>query len=169
MFPNIKFHYRCNWKQTWQPCNLPWQNWWHSASSQSYSISCWWNQHHSPGNQRYLFSIKVFESLHCCQRILFVTGTQNDLDQKLEEIVCSIGFNNSVVPTKVVTTSPISKNFIFKVDPKYFCLLLFPFLGKDVPAGGRRNFYHYKVNCQGPCEDVLVDLRVIGDADLYVG
>ena len=42
------------------------------------------------------------------------------------------------------------------------------FLGKDVPAGSRRNFYHYKVFCQGPCEDVLVDLSVSGDADLYV-
>jgi len=76
-----------------------------------------------------------------------IKGTQNDLDQKLEEIVCSIGFNTSVMPAEVVTTSPIRK---------------------DVPAGSRRNFYHYKVFCQGPCEDVLVDLRVSGDADLYV-
>ena len=29
-------------------------------------------------------------------------GTQNDLDQKLEEIVCSIGFNTSVMPAEVV-------------------------------------------------------------------
>lgn len=77
-----------------------------------------------------------------------IKGTQNDLDQKLEEIVCSIGFNTSALPAEVVTTSPIIK---------------------DVPAGSRGNFYHYKVNCQGPCEDVLVDLRVSGDADLYVG
>ena len=47
-------------------------------------------------------------------------------------------------------------------------LLFLIFLGKDVPAGSRRNFYHYKVFCQGPCEDVLVDLSVRGDADLYV-
>jgi hypothetical protein len=39
-------------------------------------------------------------------------GTQNDLDQKLEEIVCSIGFNTSALPAEVVTTSPISKSFI---------------------------------------------------------
>jgi hypothetical protein len=47
--------------------------------------------------------------------------------------------------------------------------IYFNFVVKDVPAGSRGNFYHYKVNCQGPCEDVLVDLRVSGDADLYVG
>ena len=90
------------------------------------------------------------------------------MDQKLEEIVCSIGFNTSVLPVEVVTTSPISKSFISMVW-KNFVIYLFYFLVKDVPAGRRRNFYHYKVNCQGPCQDVLVDLRVRGDADLYVG
>ena len=139
MFPKIKFHYRCNWKQTWQPCNLPWQNWWHSASSQSYSISCWWNQRQSPGNQRYLFLWKLFESPHWCQWILFVTGTQNDLDQKLEEIVCSIGFNTSVLPVEVVTTSLISKSFISMIW-KNFCLFFLFFFSKRCSSWRQKKF-----------------------------
>ena len=99
---------------------------------------------------------------------MYDIGTQNDLDQKLEEIVCSIGFNTSVMPAEVVTTSPISKNFNFRLWNNFNLSNWSSFLGKDVPAGSRRNFYHYKVFCQGPCEDVLVDLSVSGDADLYV-
>ena len=56
---------------------------------------------------------KLFETPNLYEWILFDKGTQNDLDQKLEEIVCSIGFNTSVMPAVVVTTSPISKNLWF--------------------------------------------------------
>ena len=48
------FHCRCNWKQTWKSCKLPWENWWHTGSSQSYSINCGWNWCHPSGNQRYV-------------------------------------------------------------------------------------------------------------------
>ena len=58
---------------------------------------------------------KLFDSPYLYEWILFDIGTQNDLEQKLEEIVCSIGFNTSVMPAEVVTTSPISKEFNFRL------------------------------------------------------
>ena len=115
IFPKNIFHFRCNWKQTWKSCKLPWENWRHTGSSQSYSINCWWNWCHPSGNQRYVCWWKLFDSPKLYKQIVYDIGTQNDLDQKLEEIVCSIGFNTSVMPAEVVTTSPISKNFNFRL------------------------------------------------------
>ncbi len=54
---------------------------------------------------------KLFNGPKLYKLILYDIGTQNDLDQKLEEIVCAIGLNTFEIPVEVVTTSPISKAF----------------------------------------------------------
>jgi len=77
-----------------------------------------------------------------------IRGQQGGLVERLQEILCSIGFDDSSLPENI--TSDMS-----------------PVITKHFPRSTKDETILYTVNCQGPCGNISVNLDVNRDADLY--